>query len=28
VSMQLREHMLAVQTGRVPDTHKWMRRLV
>ena len=28
VSMQLREHLMAVQTGREPDTHNWMHRLV
>ena len=28
VSMQLREHLMAIQTGREADTHKWMHRLV
>ena len=28
ISMQLREHLLAIQTGRAPDTHGWMHRLV
>ena len=28
VSMRLREHLLGVQTGREPDTHGWMHRLV
>lgn len=28
ISLQLREHLLGVQTGRAPDTHGWMHRLV
>ena len=28
VSMQLREHLMGVQTGREPDKHNWMHRLV
>ncbi|MDT4916781.1 MAG: branched-chain amino acid aminotransferase [Pseudonocardiales bacterium] len=28
VSMQLREHLMAIQTGREPDAHNWMHRLV
>jgi branched-chain amino acid aminotransferase len=28
VTMQLRERLLAVQTGRMPDTHGWMHRLL
>lgn len=28
ISLQLREHLLGVQTGREPDTHGWMHRLV
>jgi branched-chain amino acid aminotransferase len=28
ISMQLREHLLGIQTGRLPDAHGWMRRLV
>jgi len=28
VSMQLREHLMALQTGRAPDKHNWMHRLV
>jgi branched-chain amino acid aminotransferase len=28
VSMQLRERLIAIQTGRAPDSHGWMRRLV
>ena len=28
VSMQLREHLMAIQTGREPDTHGWMHKLV
>jgi branched-chain amino acid aminotransferase len=28
VSMQLREHLVAIQTGREPDEHNWMHRLV
>jgi branched-chain amino acid aminotransferase len=28
ISMQLREQLIAVQTGRAPDTHNWMHRLV
>jgi branched-chain amino acid aminotransferase len=28
VTMQLRERLLAVQTGRTPDTHGWMHRLL
>ena len=28
VSMQLREHLIAIQTGHEADTHKWMHRLV
>src|SRR3954453_451054 len=27
ISMQLRERLVAVQTGRAPDTHGWMHRL-
>src|SRR5579875_537843 len=27
VSMQLREHLVGLQTGREPDTHGWMHRL-
>jgi len=27
VSMQLREHLMAIQTGRKPDKHNWMQRL-
>jgi branched-chain amino acid aminotransferase len=27
ITMQLRERLLAVQTGRMPDTHGWMHRL-
>jgi branched-chain amino acid aminotransferase len=27
VSMQLREHLLGIQTGRQADTHGWMQRL-
>jgi hypothetical protein len=25
--MQLREHLLGIQTGHEPDTHGWMHRL-
>jgi branched-chain amino acid aminotransferase len=28
VSMQLREHLMAIQTGHAPDKHNWMHRLV
>ena len=28
ITMQLREHLLGLQTGRLPDTHGWMHRLV
>jgi branched-chain amino acid aminotransferase len=28
VSMRLREHLMAIQTGREPDPHGWMRKLV
>jgi branched-chain amino acid aminotransferase len=28
ISMQLREHLIAVQTGRERDVHGWMHRLV
>ena len=28
VSMQLREHLLGIQTGQLEDTHGWMRPLV
>jgi branched-chain amino acid aminotransferase len=28
ISMQLRERLLALQTGQLPDTHGWMHRLV
>jgi branched-chain amino acid aminotransferase len=28
VSMQLREHLMAIQTGHAPDRHNWMHRLV
>ncbi len=28
ISMQLREHLLAIQTGRAEDTHDWMLKLV
>ncbi len=28
VTMQLRERLLGLQTGQVPDTHGWMHRLV
>ncbi|HET8582188.1 MAG TPA: branched-chain amino acid aminotransferase [Jatrophihabitans sp.] len=28
ISMQLREHLLGIQTGREPDTHGWLHRLV
>jgi branched-chain amino acid aminotransferase len=28
VTMQLREHLIGIQTGREPDTHGWMHRLV
>ncbi|HKC27337.1 MAG TPA: branched-chain amino acid aminotransferase [Jatrophihabitans sp.] len=28
VSMQLREHLMAIQTGREPDPHGWMHKLV
>jgi branched-chain amino acid aminotransferase len=28
VSMQLREHLMAIQTGRALDKHNWMHRLV
>jgi branched-chain amino acid aminotransferase len=27
ISMQLREHLLGIQTGRLPDTHAWMHKL-
>ena len=27
ISMQLREHLLGIQTGKEPDTHGWMHRL-
>jgi branched-chain amino acid aminotransferase len=27
ISMQLREHLVGLQTGREPDTHGWMHRL-
>jgi branched-chain amino acid aminotransferase len=27
ITMQLREALLAMQTGRAPDPHGWMRRL-
>jgi branched-chain amino acid aminotransferase len=27
ISMQLREHLLGIQTGQRPDTHGWMHRL-
>jgi branched-chain amino acid aminotransferase len=28
ITMQLRERLLGIQTGEVPDTHGWMHRLV
>jgi branched-chain amino acid aminotransferase len=28
ITMQLREHLLGIQTGKEPDTHGWMHRLV
>jgi len=28
ITMQLRERLLAIQTGEVPDSHGWMHRLV
>jgi branched-chain amino acid aminotransferase len=28
ITMQLRERLLALQTGQLPDTHGWMHRLV
>jgi branched-chain amino acid aminotransferase len=28
VTMQLREHLVGIQTGREPDTHGWLHRLV
>ena len=28
ISMQLREHLLGIQTGKEPDTHGWMHRLI
>jgi branched-chain amino acid aminotransferase len=28
ISMQLREHLLGIQTGHQADTHGWMHRLV
>jgi branched-chain amino acid aminotransferase len=28
VSMQLRQHLIGIQTGREPDTHGWMHKLV
>ena len=28
ITLQLREHLLALQTGRAPDPHGWMHRLV
>ncbi len=28
ISMQLRKHLLAIQTGRAEDTHHWMHKLV
>ncbi len=27
ISMELREHLIAIQTGREPDKHDWMHRL-
>jgi branched-chain amino acid aminotransferase len=27
ISMQLREHLIAIQTGREPDQHDWMHKL-
>jgi branched-chain amino acid aminotransferase len=27
ISMQLREHLLGIQTGKEPDTHGWMYSL-
>lgn len=27
ISMQLREHLIGIQTGREPDTHGWMHKL-
>ena len=28
ITMQLREHLLAIQTGQGPDPHGWMHKLV
>jgi branched-chain amino acid aminotransferase len=28
ITMQLREHLLGLQTGMLPDPHGWMHRLV
>jgi branched-chain amino acid aminotransferase len=27
ITMQLREHLLGIQTGKEPDTHGWMHKL-
>jgi branched-chain amino acid aminotransferase len=28
ISMQLREHLLGIQTGQEPDKHGWLHKLI